>query len=329
MCVIIAGEQEPDTTKLFSIPVIVEGEIKSTLSLYVNNFDLSSGTELDSNLFPSMERLPTMSGTYYNAWGQLVGHPKTEISNYRLNNGSIMIVAYPIEKIIENPLIGLVDVSTDSMKQFRSEVQKFKPIARSMSRSFNYFSNSMSDKTLEVHEVGNYLISVAIDLHSLQTRLDWTKFTKPNDFDVRIKTLQNPKLFPPTYNWFYIVATTIKNIKDDGFGVVHPRLTGDLIFFPTAHEQRNNSTSNSYNFDYDLYCYSLRDKNEARLTLTNNNTRNTHLHNKIILNPLNKLKNLPFFDINKNQLKLNPDINIKYLSIIQQNGKGNNHNCFL
>jgi hypothetical protein len=39
MCIVIAGETQPDTTKLMNIPVIIEGK-KYNFFIYVNNFDL-------------------------------------------------------------------------------------------------------------------------------------------------------------------------------------------------------------------------------------------------------------------------------------------------
>jgi hypothetical protein len=246
-----------------------------------------------------------------------------------------MIVAYPIEKDVENPLIGLVDISTDTMKKFRKEVQEFKPILKS--RSLNAFmSNSFSlSDSLEVYEVGNYLISVALGFSDLQSRLDWTKFTKPSDFELRIKTLLNPNLYPPTYKWFYVVASAVKNVKDDGFGVVYPRLSADLLYFPTAHEQRiNNSINGGYDFDYELFGYSLREKPDAQITLTSNEVkaeqpRNLYFNNNAITKPLERLKNLQFIDLNQNKLKLNPDLNVRYLSMITKNGKDDNHNWFM
>lgn len=346
MCIVVAGETEPDTTKLFSIPVIIEDGTKSTLSLYSNNFDLKPDDALDGYNLPSMAKNPTTSGLYYNAWGQLVGYPKIELSDSQsfgsnTKGGAIMIVAYPIESDIENPLIGLVDISTETMKKFRKEVQDFKPIPRSR-ELFTRMTNSFSlndSAPLEVHEVGNYLISVALGFSDLQSRLDWNKFTKPSDFELRIKTLLNPKLYPPTYKWFYVVASAVKNIKDDGFGVVYPRLSADLLYFPTAHEQRqNNSTNTDYSFDYELFGYSLREKPEANVTIaaiditqntSRENPRDLYSNNKSILKPLEKLKNLQFFDLEKNKLRLNPDFNVKYLSIMMKNGKDDNHNWFL
>jgi hypothetical protein len=189
--------------------------------------------------------------------------------------------------------------------------------------------------TLEVYKVGNYLISVALGFSDLQSRLDWTKFTKPDDFELRIKTLLNPKLYPPTYKWFYVVASTVENIKDDGFGVVYPRLSADLLYFPTAHEQRiNNSINTDYIFDYELYGYSIREKPGAQITLTTNevkidNPHNLYYNNKAITKPLEILNNLQLIDLNQNKFKLNPDPNVSYLSMIMKNSKDNNHNWFL
>lgn len=343
MCVVVAGETEPDTTKLFSIPVIVEGGVKSTLSIYVNNFDVTPDDAMDGYNLPSMAKKPTMSGLYYNAWGQLVGYPQNEQSETQsvgshTNGGAIMVVAYPVEKDVENPLIGLVDISTDTMKKFRVDVEALNPIMKknfteSDGATFGLVSNSL--KPLKVYDVGNYKISVALGFSALESRLDWTKFTKPDDFELRIKTLLNPKLYPPTYKWFYVVASAVKNVKNDGFGVVYPRLSADLLYFPTAHEQRkDNSVNSGYEFDYKLFGYSMREKPDAQITLTSNEVkvddhRNLYFNNKNITKPLDRLKNLQFIDLSQNKLRLNPDLNVRYLSLIEKNGKDDNHNWFL
>jgi len=352
MCIILSGENEPDTTKLFSIPVIIENGMKSTLSLYINNFDLRVDGLIDGYSLPSMLKNPTTSGMYYNAWGELVGFPTKEIAQTQsygsnINPGSIMIVPYPIERNVENPIIGLVNASTDKMKSLRRQIINLKPIKRNFSKSLNSdsYSTTFSARPLEVYEVGNYKISVALGFSDLESRLDWIKFTKPADFNVRINTLVNPKLYSPEYKWFYVVAEAIKNIKDDGFGVVYPRLSSDYIYFPTAHEQRsNNSTNTDYNFDYECYGYSLREKPDAQYTLTLNRSKendyaikpffvnadkNITFENDLILKPLELLKNLSFIDLNKNKLRLNPDPHVAYLSIITKDGKDDNHNWFL
>jgi len=322
MCVIVAGENKPDTTKLYSVPVIIDNGVKSTLSIYSNNFNVHPDTNMDGYSLPSMLKKPTISGLYYNVHGQLVGYPKNELSDSQsfgshTRGGAIMIVPYPIERDISNPIIGLVDVSTDKMKKFQTDVKNLKPIARSMTDSFNA-------KPLEVYKIGSYNISVALGFSDLQTRLDWTKFTKPSDFEVRIRTLANPKLFPQSYRWFYVVAEAINNIKDDGFGVVYSRLSADLIYFPTAHEQREtNISSSDYNFDYECFGYSLRPKKQDGIYNMNSS------QNDRILKPLENLKNLEFIDLNKNILRLNPDPHINNLSIIEQDGSGDNHNWFI
>jgi hypothetical protein len=327
MCIVVAGEKDPDTTKLFSVPVLINNGVKSTLSVYTNNFNIHPETAMDGYSLPSMLKKPTMSGLYYNAWGQLVGYPKDELSESQsfgshTKPGAIMIVAYPIERDVVNPLIGLVDISTENMEKFRKNVESLKPISKNIFRNQSFGVETDSDNlVLDVHEIGNYLISVALNFYDLESRLDWTKFTKPSDFELRIKTLLNPKLYPPSYKWFYVVASTIKNIKDDGFGVIYPRLSADLIYFPTAHEQKeNNSTNSDYNFDYELYAYSLREKKDVHYSLPSTNT---------IIKPLELLKNLEFIDLNKNKLKLNPDYNVKFLSILMKNGRDDNHNWFL
>ena len=43
-------------------------------------------------------------------------------------------------------------------------------------------------------------------------------------FEKRVKTFRNRVLYPPQYAYFYVVASAIDNIKDDGFGIIYPQL---------------------------------------------------------------------------------------------------------
>lgn len=211
MCIIIAGEDQPESTKLINIPVKIEGEDnKYNFFIYVNDFNMD----------------------------------KTK--------NAVMVVPFPVEKntTISPSQIGLVDMTTPQMKTLISGVEKlFYEAALGMSRGFNEVLS------LKVHKVGNYNISVALSIDDLLNRIDWNTFTKPDNFNQRMGTFNNEKLYPTNYNYFYIVAETTENIKNDGFGVVYPQLN-DVQYIPTAHE--DNEYTNIHQFDVEIYNFNYR-----------------------------------------------------------------------
>ena len=98
-----------------------------------------------------------------------------------------------------------------------TECEKLKP---SLSRSYGGIllcSNSILKK--EIYEIGNYNISVADNLNELLNNIDWSKFTKPNDFGERINIMKNKQIYQED-EYFYVVAECLKPVKNDGFGVV-------------------------------------------------------------------------------------------------------------
>jgi len=115
-------------------------------------------------------------------------------------------------------MIGLVDITTNKMKELRSNVKSLKPTIMTNSLSYGLGKQSLSRSVvpLQVHKIGNYNISVAISISDLLHRIDWTKFNKPQDFNQRVSTFENKNLYPPKYKYFYVVASAIENIKDDG-----------------------------------------------------------------------------------------------------------------
>jgi hypothetical protein len=164
-----------------------------------------------------------------------------------------MIVAIPNSTGVQN--FGLVDVTTQSMKLFRSQIQDlcepktFENYGMSKSLSAN------SAKLLKVNEVGNYDISVAPSLEALEHNINWNHFKLPKDFEKRKMTLMDKNLFP--FNCAYVVAKARKNIKDDGFGIIYP---DPLInYFPTCHEYSTNNTPQT-GAQYDVKCYNICEK---------------------------------------------------------------------
>lgn len=179
-----------------NIPVIIEDK-KYNFFIYVNNFDLqeqknnqiSDGLLMDSNAFGNFASFL----------------PRDDFYKKKLkSNNSIMVVPFPVEKGSLIQEIGLVDISSESMKQLRTSIKSLKP----QKKSKNYSSRSLSTNSytpLEVHKIGNYNISVATSLQDLLNRIDWNKFNKPNDFEERVNTFKNQILYPNNFDYFYVV----------------------------------------------------------------------------------------------------------------------------
>lgn len=215
-------------------------------------------------------------------------------------NAGIMIVPIPNQNHDTN--FGLVDVSTQEMKDFRKNLFD---ACDQLNQDFSYgmlSSNYAKSAVLKVHEVGNYSISVAPDMNALNNMIDWNRFQLPNDFDRRIATLSDKSLYP-LENYAYVVAQANRSIEDDGFGIIYTDDSMNGTYFPTAHE--DNGSSHIY--DVKLYdCYSKQKENyeiEGHTTskfFKNPQKIETHHldtkdeHNSSSLSNFMKLQNLSF-----------------------------------
>ena len=192
-------DQEPSSTRLINIPVQLSDGTKAKLLLYTN--DLETG-----------------------------------------GKGALMIVPIP-NPTKSTAAFGLVNASDPKIKAFRTKL--FEECALLEDEDDGDFSDDELKKaipdffsrSLAVHGVGNYRISLAPTLKDLTSRVDWSKFTRPSDFKTRFKTFINNELYP--FPCAYIVAEAQKSIKDDGFGVIYP--DPGFTYFPTAHEERSTS----------------------------------------------------------------------------------------
>jgi hypothetical protein len=144
------------------------------------------------------------------------------------DRNNLMIV--PIPNLSHDDDFGLVDVSEKNRKSnytFRNElVTRFPAIKNQSFR--NTLSNSYSaPNSLIVHNIGNYNISVAPDINSLENMVDWSIFSLPHDFEDRKNTLLDKELYP--FKCAYVIAQAHTSVKDDGFGIVYPD-PGLIIF---------------------------------------------------------------------------------------------------
>jgi hypothetical protein len=318
MCIVLSGETQPDTTKLMNVPVVVDG-VKSNFFMYINNFDLNNPI-MNSN----MNKFNSLLDDNQNGmFSRLYQDLNTFNLKNNLGNSSIMVVPFAVDPHTPTSQIGLVDISTNEMKKLRKNIESLKPV----SKSYMYTNESRSyslgvSKVLEVHKIGNYNISVATSRTKLLNNIDWTKFTKPDDYEERVRTFSNKNLYPDKYAYFYIVASAIENIKDDGFGIVYPRLSDGNIYIPTAHED----TSQTHEFDVELFAFGKNLHNRK------------NLHNGMISNVSDKSVCYDFLseisDINVKilnntykKMDFDKDINTFYYDKIE--GMEKNHNIFL
>lgn len=325
MCIVIAGETQPDTTKLINIPVkIYNDSNKYNLFIYINNFVLDNNNIFDKNqnIFDSNQNMPydSLLGNQH-SYGSYASFQ--EINNFDRNiNGntnrntkkgnSIMVVPFPVEKNTKIDNIGLVDISTKSMKEMITNIKDLKPIkkSRNFGKDTLSYNGSFECAPLEVHKIGNYNISVATSLNELLNRIDWNKFKKPTDYNKRINTFNNSNLYPTNYDYFYVVAEAVENIKDDGFGIVYPQLN-EHCYIPTAHED----TDQQADFDVEIYSFSY-----------NNNIQNVQNNYKKILKNINGQNVKMLNNIYKSMYY---DDNINSFRFIEEKERKRNHNTWL
>jgi hypothetical protein len=330
MCIVIAGETQPDTTKLINVPVTIDAE-KYNFFMYINNFDLQNKKFIKKkNVFREGFLHFNSDGNNYkrnnnnfsnrfmdsiNITNSLGNYATFEINSNSSNN-SIMVVPFPVQPHTIVSKIGLVDISTDSMKELRTSIKNLNPNipktfsnSYSLSTSFDEYSDS-----LEVHKIGNYNISVATTYNQLLDRIDWTKFNKPDNFEKRMQTFRNPNLYPRQFGYFYVVAEAIENIKDDGFGVVYPQLPNNIIYLPTAHED----TEEEHYFDVEMYTFGY-EKYDKDFDIS-------YLHSR-----LEKLKNQPVKMLGKNPTNklMSFDKDISSFRFLEEKKNMKNHNIFL
>jgi len=283
-------EDNPDNTKLINIPIEISKN-KYKLLIYINNLKLNN-KGLKSEL----------SGLSY-------------MDNNRDENNrqGLMIVPIPNNSGCDN--FGLLNINDNNNKEFTKslikECDKVNPYKSNISLGVN-FSKNNSGSLIDVHDIGNYKISVASNIDELFNNIDWDKFKLPDDFESRKNTLFNTSLYKG--NYAYVVAQAVKSVKDDGFGIAFP--DPDYDYFPTAHE-------GSGLVDFDVECY-----NCFSSYLNNSQFHNTFTlkDEKIVKEVFSKLTLYLKMSkthklINYNVLYNNYDINV-----IKIKGQYGNHN---
>jgi hypothetical protein len=179
-------------------------------------------------------------------------------NDLRIENDSqgLMVVAVPYDSS-KGP-IGLVDLSTKGarafakgMRELGDSVIPWRPYVDRSGEVLLLDLDHLKPKPIKVHTVGSYLISVATSLDDLEGRIDWEAFSaKDFDLESRRATLADPTLFPAGQTYAYVVAEAVKDVCEEGFGLLYP--DPGYAFFPTCHE--NDKPSTDFH-SYDVWCY--------------------------------------------------------------------------
>jgi hypothetical protein len=221
------------------------------------------------------------------------------INNIETHNGAFMVVPFPLTSLED---IALIDASTDNIKSFIKNVKNFCDRSKSKSLSLSSISNG-SYGILEVYNVGNYKISIAMDLNQLLKNIDWRIFQKPNDFESRISVFSNKNIYP--FECMYVVAQTHQNIQNDGFGIIYKN--PGFMYFPTAHEHHEYEQGQLY----DVECYNLR--HNSQKFFSHKKYTNFNKYNQYSIIDHNKYGENNYYNMNKINSLLEK-INCKFLS---------------
>ena len=307
MCIMVGGTSEPNTTKLIHVPVSVNNS-DYNLMIYTNNLSLSNS----------------------NKW--------SSIRDFGLNsnnvNGAVMVVPFPVPKN-NDKLIGMLDITKPNVKTFITQTKYLKPRKKSRSYRMNDTLSFNATDSIAVHDVGNYKISIAHSIDDVLNRINWNVFNKPMDFDTRVQTLYNKTLYPDTYDWVYVVAMAVKDIEEDGFGILYP--SNEVDYFPIAHEFTN-SNIKYVDYDVDLFYYTHKNGSGVDVGPLNNKA---YVVNNNLQNILNNLLKTNITFENKTEGKILLPLLMKYTSmqplinqkifcnIYELSGNGINKNIYL
>ncbi len=260
------------------------------------------------------------------------------INNVKGNN-TVMVIPYMVgfNSIHRDQPIGIIDMTNINIKNLvqyidRQAFKRGEPIER---------SRSLNNRPLQVFNIGNYNISIARSIDDIINRINWDKFTKPCDFNDRINTLNNESLYPRKFTWIYIIAQSIVDIDNDGFGFVIPSYGID--YFPTAHEDIQNEIicDNIFNINlenidinnkivkYDVNIVNILSINES-YELKNNQVNNIMIDKYDLTNMkkyINEL-NVIFDDNTEKKIILDED-RCKYINAYSKKHYGTNTNYFI
>jgi hypothetical protein len=253
MCVILSSSPEPTKTHLINIPgVLFSPEDKNPdcaaqISLYNNDIGVS----------------------VENPFCMVVAYPMYDYA--MIKSGGVAGTEVGREKV--KARIGLIDMdNAGTLPEHAKNIQyqgtrlgdeKFRIPLVSLGVSFGLSADGDDHtRSLKVHRVGNYNVSLAFEYDDLLTRLDAGAFRRPADYADRIATFRDTNLFLGPM--FYVVSQCVDpSITTGSFGVVYPA-PFDVQYFPTCHQG-----SYGRNVHYDVRCTFLLPLEESGASLVN------------------------------------------------------------
>lgn len=297
MCIVIIGNNEPEKNKLVHLPVKIDNEPYNAL-FYLNKFTLDN-----------LDKAPSKLQDDY--FTQAIWHYKS--FNYNLKEPSVIVIPIPIPKRSELEF-GIIDMNTNKIHTVFDTLNNFKPSSETKFNTFNTYDNNF------------YKMSVFRSKEELLTRIDWNVFNKPYDFDLRVNTLFDTKLYYPEYDWLYIVLIAETNILNNGFGIVYKSL--DVDYFPIAREIRESTIINrGVNYNLELYHFSNTDGSKSEVGPLSSKAYTTLVTNND-MKILNYLSEIPI-RFEKNIVKRLTIDNVKHCNYYNIKGKGQNKNLYL
>jgi hypothetical protein len=167
----------------------------------------------------------------------------------------------PIPHYCKSKDIGIVDISTERMKQFRDCFTHniYDHYIYSDRNETDRMSNVLGDviiqKKNKLFREGKYEVEVYTDINELLYKVN-DHFEA--DAQILYNKLTDPKVYP--FNASYVLITSTKNIKNEGFGIVYPD--------PGFHYVPNIVVSNYENTN-DIECFIIANKKYSLLPYKN------------------------------------------------------------
>lgn len=208
MCILPLAAEVLDRTLLVSAPATLSGSA-ATLMAYRNNLRDASGR------------------------GQ---HP-------------LMIVPFPND-VGPDLVVGLFSDDTPGFSDLLSTIDRTTeppPAYDGFLLAKESFRSPYGPAYVPVVQVGRYRVSVVPDGSSVRTRVDWSKFHLPHDFQRRMTTIDDAEVMGGRPMAYAIVQATAPSVEASAFGVVYP---GWRPFFPTCHEA-------GHRYEYNVKCVGL------------------------------------------------------------------------
>lgn len=192
MCIILTGEEEPVNTKILTVPIYINS-IRYNLSVYLNSIN--------------MDRKNAILG---------IGFART-LPVKKNAKGVVMVIPYALPKNNKYP-IALIDIADKRIKRFVEKTINTNSINPQNTYIINETVNSL------------YTISLANSIEDIEESIDWNQYTKPPDYNYRLQTFLDSKLYKhEKYDYIYVVMKTMTTVINSGFCIIHPAIYDNVI----------------------------------------------------------------------------------------------------